>query len=131
MARTRRESVTQTPRLSDLTLADAGRSFIMRPGSVRALVLPAELAGPEVSGPVRVTPEESAQGWSGELRRYRVEAMNRGSAVICAGDARWQIEVRGARLVPEQTRDDTDAGWAEHGSGHSRTWWEEQRPPHW
>lgn len=33
---------------------------------------------------------------------------------------------------PEQTRDDTDAGWGERRdeSGHDR-WLQEQRPPHW
>ncbi|MEO7070369.1 MAG: hypothetical protein ABI131_07750 [Nostocoides sp.] len=36
------------------------------------------------------------------------------------------------RPRPEQTRDDTDAGWGERRaeSGHDR-WLREQRPPHW
>lgn len=123
--------MTRTPRLSDLTLADAGRSFIMRSGSARSLVLPAEVAEPEVSGPVSVTPDGSAQESSSGLRHYRVLAVARGSAVITAGDARWVIEVRGPRQSLEQTLDDTDVGWGERGSGHSRAWWEEQRPPHW
>lgn len=132
--------MTPTPRLSELTVADAGRSFVMRPGSVRLLLLPVDLGEPVVSGPVQVTPEapgesgqdEAQDGWQavGE-RRYRVEALDRGSAVITAGPASWSIDVRGARNVPEQTRDDTDAGWGERESGHPRTWWEEQRPPHW
>lgn len=143
LTRTRR-AVTPTPRLSDLTLADAGRSFAMRPGSVRFLLLPVGLEDPVVIGPVEVTPEE-ASGLFGQTssqssaqdesapgqRRYRVKAMARGSAVLTVGQATWSIEVRGARHVPEQTLDDTDAGWGERGSGHPRTWWEEQRPPHW
>lgn len=134
--------MTPIPRLTDVTLADAGRSFVMRPGSARWLLVPVELGEPVVSGPVGVTeeaprlsaqePQISAPGLPAPgQRRYRVEAMGRGSAVITAGPARWSIEVRGARQVPEQTRDDTDAGWGERGSGHRRTWWEEQRPPHW
>lgn len=123
--------MTRTPRLSDLTLADAGRSFVMRPGSVRALLIPAELGEPDVSGPVQVTPEGSGHDCSAGFWRYRVEAVERGSAVITAGQARWSIEVRGARQAPEQTRDDTDTGWGERDSGHSATWWKEQRPPHW
>ena len=36
------------------------------------------------------------------------------------------------RVRPEQTRDDTDAGWGERPDedGHDR-WLREQRPPHW
>ena len=36
------------------------------------------------------------------------------------------------RRPPDQTRDDTDAGWGEYAdrSAHDR-WLEEQRPPHW
>ncbi|WP_168581190.1 hypothetical protein [Gephyromycinifex aptenodytis] len=39
---------------------------------------------------------------------------------------------RGVRSGPEQTRDDTDAGWGEwrEESEHER-WLQEQRPPHW
>ena len=36
------------------------------------------------------------------------------------------------RRVPDQTRDDTDAGWGEHDEGSARDrWLQEQRPPHW
>ena len=39
-----------------------------------------------------------------------------------------------APLLPESTRDDTDAGWGERarerGDEHDE-WLEEQRPPHW
>ena len=134
--------MTPTPRLSELTVADAGRSFLMRPGSVRHLLVPIELGEPSVSGPVQVTSEARGgsvqDAWTDETkaeamgeRRYRVEALRRGGAVPTAGPASWSIAVRGTRNVPEQTRDDTDAGWGERGSGHPRTWWEEQRPPHW
>jgi hypothetical protein len=39
---------------------------------------------------------------------------------------------RKSKRAPEQTRDDTDAGWGElfDSSAHDR-WLEEQRPPHW
>ncbi|MBC7308954.1 MAG: hypothetical protein GXY39_00730 [Actinomycetales bacterium] len=122
--------MTPRPRLSDLTPAEAGSSFVMRPGSLRALVLPVGWPEPVGHGPVRVTPEERSEEGAG-VRRYRVEALERGSGVIAAGDARWMIEVRGVRLPPEQTRDDTDDGWGESRGGLSRSWWEEQRPPHW
>jgi len=42
--------------------------------------------------------------------------------------------VQGAqvRSKPEQTRDDTDAGWGEQsGEGSHDQWLQEQRPPHW
>lgn len=108
----------------------------MRPGSLRALVLPVGWPEPVGHGPVRVTPEERVGAderaeEAPEVRRYHVEALERGSGVITAGDARWVIEVRGVRLPPEQTRDDTDDGWGESRGGLSRSWWEEQRPPHW
>lgn len=36
------------------------------------------------------------------------------------------------RRVPEQTRDDTDASWGEHGGDAARDrWLHEERPPHW
>ena len=45
-----------------------------------------------------------------------------------------QRRVRGrkAKRAPEQTKDDTDAGWGERTeqSAHDR-WLQEQRPPHW
>jgi hypothetical protein len=39
---------------------------------------------------------------------------------------------RKTKRAPEQTRDDTDAGWGElfDSSAHDR-WLQEQRPPHW
>lgn len=47
------------------------------------------------------------------------------------GDDAEDAPVR-RRRPPDQTRDDTDAGWGEYAdrSAHDR-WLEEQRPPHW
>lgn len=114
----------------------------MRPGSVRILVVPAGAAaseggegaeaGPEVVGPVALVPEGSGRsGWAGAVRRYRVEALAPGQARIRVAQAQWQIDVRGPARPTEQTRDDTDEGWGDAQRGHSSTWWEEQRPPHW
>jgi hypothetical protein len=48
-----------------------------------------------------------------------------------ADDASVTSEPR-VRVRPEQTKDDTDAGWGERHdeSSHDR-WLREQRPPHW
>jgi hypothetical protein len=122
-----------SPRLPDLSLADAGRTFVMRPGSVRSLVVPLGPDAPQVTaGPVTLVAEEPDGGdWAGTVRRYRLEAQAVGTATIRMGEARWQVDIRGPARPAEQTRDDTDAGWGDAGSGHSRDWWEEQRPPHW
>lgn len=122
-----------SPRLPDLTLADAGRTFVMRPGSVRALVVPAGPDAPQVTtGPVTLTPEgEDRSDGSGSIRRYRLKALAPGSATVRLVEAEWHVLVRAPVKPAEQTRDDTDGGWGDEGSGHSRTWWEEQRPPHW
>lgn len=45
-------------------------------------------------------------------------------------DSRPEVARRGRRR-PEQTRDDTDAGWGEGAGGRSEEWYREQRPPHW
>ncbi len=47
-------------------------------------------------------------------------------------EAAVDLPVTAPRVRPEQTRDDTDAGWGERRdeSGHDR-WLREQRPPHW
>lgn len=105
----------------------------MRPGSVRALIVPAGLETPRVSsGPVTLASEdEDRSDWSGTVCRYRLEALAPGRATVRLGDAQWRVLVRGPVKPAEQTRDDTDDGWGEDGAGHSRTWWEEQRPPHW
>lgn len=142
--------MTPSPRLPDITLADSGRTFVMRPGSARALVLPAPLqAGsgdsdggqeserqhtdaPVSQGPISLV-AESGHGMEhpGAAQRYRLEALSQGSATIHWGPASWQIEVRGQARSAAQTRDDTDEGWGEVRSGIPRSWWEEQRPPHW
>jgi hypothetical protein len=43
-----------------------------------------------------------------------------------------RVRSRKAKRAPEQTKDDTDAGWGERTemSAHDR-WLQEQRPPHW
>lgn len=105
----------------------------MRPGSVRALVLPSGAPVPVVdapSGALRVEREVVRAG-EGAVQRYRVAALAVGAATIRVGGDEWRIEVRGAPQSVEQTRDDTDAGWGDAGRAHSRSWWEEQRPPHW
>lgn len=105
----------------------------MRTGSVRSLVVPDGRGVPEVSdAAVRVVPEpDSLPGGAGSTRRFRVEALEPGPATIRLGRTEWGILVRGEPRGLDQTRDDTDEGWGDGGSGHSRTWWEEQRPPHW
>lgn len=105
----------------------------MRPGSVRALIIPAGPESPPVTaGPVTLVAEDQdGSDSAGPVRRYRLEALAPGSATIRLGAAEWQIDVRAPVRPAEPTRDDTDAGWGDAGSGHSRDWWEEQRPPHW
>ena len=128
--------MTQRRRLPDLTVADAGRRFIMRPGSRRYLVLSeADVVGedsagdgPQAEGPVRV--QGLPAGAAGNSR-YEIEALERGRATVRLGEREWTFEIRGPRHTPEQTRDDTDAGWGEQGEGYSAQWWQEQRPPHW
>lgn len=138
-----------SPRLPDLTLADAGRTFVMRPGSARMLVLPgaAETGSSDASGgedgerphsddpvsdgPVSLLAQPVRGGHQSDLRRYRLEALCPGIATIRHGSASWQIEVRGPARPAAQSRDDTDEGWGEVRSGIPRSWWEEQRPPHW
>lgn len=120
-------------RLPDLTLADAGRTFVMRPGSTRRLVLPAQFPErPSATGVLSLSAEcEAGVDAAGALIRFELTALVPGSGMITAGDATWHIEVRGEQATPEQTRDDTDAGWGERQAGHTSQWWQEQRPPHW
>lgn len=122
-----------SPRLPDLTPADAGRVFVMRQGSTRLLVVPVGRQDPIVSGAaVTLAPGDDGRGdGAHSMGRYRVEAVEIGRATIRLGATEWRIVVRGEPRPVEQTRDDTDDGWGERSSGHSRTWWEEQRPPHW
>ncbi|MEP7017018.1 MAG: AAA domain-containing protein, partial [Actinomycetota bacterium] len=43
-----------------------------------------------------------------------------------------KVQAAEVRSKPEQTRDDTDAGWGEQSSeGSHDQWLQEQRPPHW
>ena len=43
-----------------------------------------------------------------------------------------KVQAAEVRSKPEQTRDDTDAGWGERSSeGSHDQWLQEQRPPHW
>lgn len=120
-------------RLPDLTPADAGRAFVMRRGSTRHLVVPDGSQEPRVSGvAVTLAPVDGARAeGTPSPRRYRVEAVETGRATIRLEESEWRVVVRGERRPVEQTRDDTDQGWGERRSGHSRSWWEEQRPPHW
>ncbi|MGA8046587.1 MAG: hypothetical protein WCA30_10020 [Dermatophilaceae bacterium] len=124
--------MSPTPRLPDLGPADAGRTFVMRPGSQRMLLL--EQASPPTvhgeDGVIRVLEQSEREGTHNGCR-YRVEAVGSGRVTIRSGEAEWHIEVRGASQPTEQTRDDTDSGWGESESTMSQRWWEEQRPPHW
>ena len=81
-----------------------------------------------VEGPVEVTEDPEPPAGT---RRIAITARERGAARVGVGELRWDFEIRGAAHTPEQTRDDTDTGWGEGRAGHSRSWWEEQRPPHW
>jgi hypothetical protein len=105
----------------------------MPPGSVRSLVVPAQGAQPRVvQGPVALTSvDPAAPDAAGAARRYRLEALAAGGATVECGAARWHLLIRGAAEPPEQTRDDTGTGWGDDAHGIPRTWWEDQRPPHW
>lgn len=139
-------------RLPELTPLDAGRTFVMGPGSRRRLVLAGDQPAPVANGAVTVVPfgdshRDNASGGGtpvdGTAERaeesrsvFEVTAVGRGSGAVRAGALVWTFEVRGAASADQtrddsQTRDDTDAGWGERSGGHSRSWWEEQRPPHW
>ena len=104
----------------------------MRPGACRVLALtpddaPEAESAVQVEGPLRATEIDTP----GEGRRLRIEATGRGPGSVSLAGMRWDFVVRGAAHTPEQTRDDTDAGWGESRSGHSDAFWTEQRPPHW
>jgi Superfamily I DNA and RNA helicases and helicase subunits len=57
---------------------------------------------------------------------------DRGEPAQQAADASPAATTAGSGSKPEQTRDDTDAGWGEmpHEDSHDE-WLREQRPPHW
>ena len=46
------------------------------------------------------------------------------------GERTVDFESEEAPLLPEQTRDDTDAGWGERAGGNDDRL-REERPPHW
>jgi hypothetical protein len=80
----------------------------------------AESAAPRQGGPRRAASGPTTIGQSGVVRMAP-------STPIPPSDDK---PTRASR--PEQTRDDTDAGWGERDSGgaHDR-WLQENRPPHW
>ena len=69
-----------SPRLPDLTPADAGRAFVMRRGSTRYLVVPDGSQEPRVCGvAVTLAPVDGARAeGTPSPRRYRVEAVQTG-----------------------------------------------------
>ncbi|KAB7743464.1 hypothetical protein GA707_12635 [Nostocoides sp. F2B08] len=124
--------MSPTPSLPDIGLADVGRTFVMRPGSQRVLVLDRAAPAPTVVGDDGVVEVDSeGAGSPAGPRRLRLQAVGSGRVTIRSGDAEWHVEVRRATGPPEQTRDDTDQGWGDGDAGRSQRWWEEQRPPHW
>jgi hypothetical protein len=46
------------------------------------------------------------------------------------GDRRVEFVDDDTPTLPDQTRDDTDAGWGERAAGDD-DWLRDQRPPHW
>jgi hypothetical protein len=83
----------------------------------------------------------SAQGVQGDLMEDLMAPAPDGAGtateeefVPTSDEGARQRRVRGrkAKRAPEQTKDDTDAGWGERTemSAHDR-WLQEQRPPHW
>ena len=47
------------------------------------------------------------------------------------GDRRVEFIDDDIPTLPEQTRDDTDAGWGERRGTGDDDWLRDQRPPHW
>ena len=84
-----------------------------------------EVAPPAASADPELGPEIEA-----EVGASADEGADEGAAsppVETAGGRR-----PAARVCPEQTRDDTDAGWGELPDEHAHDrWLHEQRPPHW
>lgn len=124
--------MSPTPSLPDIGIADVGRTFVMRPGSQRALLVDKAMPPPRIVGEDGVVEVDTeVAGAPDGPRRLSLRAVRPGHVTIRSGDAEWHIEIRGAAQRPEQTRDDTDHGWGDADSGRSQQWWEEQRPPHW
>lgn len=71
-------------------------------------------------------------------RRYPVTASRVGCQRIkeeidmtrAWSDGDREVEFEEEPLLPDQTRDDTDAGWGERGRWDD-DWLREERPPHW
>ena len=80
------------------------------------------------------TAEETAKGTDEGTAESRAEDAHAEPAGADRGDEarKRRLVRRRPKVAPEQTRDDTDAGWGEYAdtSAHDR-WLQEQRPPHW
>ncbi|HEX5522939.1 MAG TPA: DNA helicase, partial [Pedococcus sp.] len=95
--------------------------------------------GAELAAAAGAEPAEDAAGDTAEDTGEDTVEGSAEDAVAEPAGAGQGNEARKRRLVrrrpkvaPEQTRDDTDAGWGEFAdtSAHDR-WLQEQRPPHW
>ncbi|MBE3074985.1 MAG: DNA helicase, partial [Actinobacteria bacterium] len=84
---------------------------------------------------------EYVRVWSADLFRDPARDVARVSAAVRAASAAHPADAKTAetkpqvattRSKPEQTRDDTDAGWGERPDQDSQDQWlRDQRPPHW
>jgi hypothetical protein len=79
---------------------------------------------------------EHVRVWSTDLFRDPARDVARVSAAVRAASAAPPADTRGHGAAtaskPEQTRDDTDAGWGERPDQDSQDQWlRDQRPPHW
>ena len=84
---------------------------------------------------------EHVRVWSTDLFRDPARDVARVSAAVRAASAAKPAGIEPAdakpqvattRSKPEQTRDDTDAGWGERPDEDSQDQWlRDQRPPHW
>ena len=98
----------------------------------------AEVAGRAAAEPAEDTAEdtaeETAKGTDEGTAESRAEDAHAEPAGADRGDEarKRRLVRRRPKVAPEQTRDDTDAGWGEYAdtSAHDR-WLQEQRPPHW
>ena len=98
----------------------------------------AEVAGRAAAEPAEDTAEgtaeETAKGTDEGTAESRAEDAVAEPAGADQGDEarKRRLVRRRPKVAPEQTRDDTDAGWGEYAdtSAHDR-WLQEQRPPHW
>jgi hypothetical protein len=89
---------------------------------------------------------EHVRVWTTDLFRDPARDVARVSAAVRSASAAYQSDTKPAdtnqadpkrhvapsRSKPEQSRDDTDAGWGERPSEDSQDQWlRDQRPPHW